>query len=153
MSVVHCNYAVHYDGTITWQVKLDGPKYHYLETGGLTFLKGLGFCSGSVTITDQGVTTTGTIGGSGLVAVEFDENAQVGKYYVVTAACPSVAGMGSPVTPPQLDGREHQSYPQPSTLTPGNPLKGSTTSHPDDDPVNGASSTVIVTWDLTKAKP
>ena len=151
-SVVHCNYAVLYDGTMDWEVRLDGPKYHRVETVSVTIQKGIGTCSGSVTETDQGVTKTGTIGGRGIVAVEFDQDADVGKYYLVTAACPSVAGMGSPVTPPELDGREYHSDKQPSTLTPGSALKGMTTSHPDDDPVNGATSLVKVTWDLKKTK-
>jgi hypothetical protein len=151
-SVVHCNYAVLYDGTMDWEVRLAGPKYHRVEAVSVTIQKGIATCSGSVTETDQGVTKTGTIGGRGIVAVEFDQDADVGKYYLVTAACPSVAGMGSPVTPPELDGREYHSDKQPSTLTPGSNLKGITTSHPDEDPVNGVTSSVKVTWDLTKTK-
>jgi hypothetical protein len=146
--VVHCNYAAHYSGTVDYTNRLDGPSYHRVESVSVTFQKGVAMCSGSVTETDASGTKTGTIGGPGLIAVEFDQDSDVGKYYEVTAACPSAAGMGSPVTPPELDGREYKSYKQPSTLKPGDALSGTTTSHPDDDPVNGARSTVQVSWNI-----
>jgi hypothetical protein len=154
--VVHCNYAALYDGSVEWEVKLESRNSRRIETVTVTITKGVATCRGSVTVTEQGVTTSGTIGGGGIVAVEFDRTGDIpvggGKYYLVTAACPSVAGMGSPVTPPTLDGREYHSDKQPSTLIPGSALKGTTTSSPDDDPVNGVKSLVRVTWDLTKAK-
>ena len=149
-SVVHCNYAALYSGSVSWDVTANAAKYHRVEKVTVTVVHGVATCDGTVSETDQGVTQTGTIKGTGMIAVEFDKDTDVGKHYIVTAACPSVAGMGSPVTPAQLDGREHGSYKQPSDLAPGSPLKGSTSSHPDDDPANGVTGTVNVSWDLKR---
>jgi hypothetical protein len=149
-SVVHCNYAALYSGSVVWEVTLTAPKFSRVEKVTVQVVRGVATCNGAVTQTDVGGTQKGSITGTGMIAVEFDEDSDVGKYYLVTAACPSEAGMGSPVTAAKLDGREYTSDKQKSALTPGSDLKGATSNDRDTDAVNGAVGRVNVGWDLKR---
>ena len=169
-TVVPCNYAHMYSGTISWTESINGPAGTFNAAVGVTVKDGVGVCTGSetsVSISQFGRTTkTGTISGKALVAVEFDYYEEVSGSanqpnrpmgYKVTAACPSAdypatpnGDAATPATPAELDGRERSSYPQLATALEQKQLKGTNSSSPEDDPVNRVTSLLVVKWDLTK---
>ena len=116
-TVVSCNYAFMYSGSISWTESTSGSAGSFKSNVDVTVKNGVGLCSGSATsvsISQFGTTSkTGAINGKALVAVEFDfyEELEVDKAnlppnlpnkqnesnpakwipmgYKVTAACPS----------------------------------------------------------------
>lgn len=169
-AVVPCNYAHLYSGTISWNESINSSTGSFNAAVGVTVKDGVGVCTGSetsVTISPFGRTSrTGTISGKALVAVEFDSYEEVSGSanqpnrpmgYKVTAACPSAdypaTPDGSPATrptPAELDGRERSSYPQPATVVEQKQLNGTNASSPEEDTVNGVSSSLVVKWDLKR---
>jgi hypothetical protein len=151
MSVVSCNYAYLYSGSFNWSYSLNGSQSQSLEQVQVGINNGVGNCQGTVRVTEHGRTTTGTIAGPALVAVEFERDSVNNIVYNITVACPSVAGMGSPVQPAELGHHDLSTYPQPSTGIAQHVIKGgSNYPAPETDPVNGVTGTVQVTWALTR---
>jgi len=180
MNVVTCNYSDHYSGNLQWtEVRTlnnsSGSNDSYAQlTIGVTVnvTGGVAFCDGTYTDTtaarDAGKLigfsgSHGAIHGQGLFAVEFNMNKGV---YKVTVACPSaqytyrhtdvISGQTytkqTASTPPELDGREWETFEQPASAL-GVALAGSLRdAHPDTDPSNGVSGTVSLTWTLNRVK-
>ena len=112
---------------------------------------GVADCLGTVRETSNGQTTTGQISGPGLFAVEFERDSANKLVYRITAACPTPAGMGSPVQRAELGHNDRETYQQPATAIAQKVLKGgSNYPAPETDPVNGVTGTVQVTWNIAR---
>ena len=71
--------------------------------------------------------------------------------FSITAACPTAAGMGSPVQKAELGHHDYESYQQRATTIGQKVLKGgSNYPAPETDSVNGVTGTVQVTWNITR---
>ena len=164
MKVVPCNYAHLYSGSFIWSSALTGQYGRTTVNVTVTVIKGVATCNGAQHESHPGGSITGGITGTGLFAVEFDEDDQGRQVYNITAACPSPdhpdMGAGRPA---DLGNLAQQSYPQ---LVPASAqqqisrhgvnfvaldLIGSH-SYPDPatDPDNGVSGIVRVRWDLKR---
>lgn len=154
--VVLCNYAHLYKGIFSWNDVLRGAKSSTViaVTANIDGLKVV--CSGTQTITEEGVARVWTSNGSGLVAVEFKEDDTMRKVYNITVACPSPGNADTPSERAELGHFDQQSYEQRTTaaggpIVPGVDLVGSSSEeNPANDPVNGITGTVTVKWNLKK---
>lgn len=144
--VVSCNYAYLYDGNFGWINNLQAPNSQHFEQVTITSLKGVANCIGTVREVENGVTRTGQIKGPGLIGIQFELDSLNKLVYRITGACPSVAGMGSPVRPADLsDSRE--TYEQRATVIGQTPLAGTSRyPAPETDPVNSVTGQVQVSW-------
>ena len=148
--VVSCNYAYLYSGTFYWTVSLSGPASQSSWKVQVAVNQGVAACGGTETETSNGQTTTATIGGTGLFAVEFNRGSNNQLEYVLTAACPAPPWMGAPGQPAEL-GHDPYQYidPKPATAIGQASLSGSLTyPAPETDPANGVTGTVTVSWNL-----
>ena len=108
-------------------------------------------CTGTVRETSNGQTTNGTVSGPGLFAVEFERDSTNKLVYRITAACPTAAGMGSPVEKAELGHHDQQTYEQRAASIGQKVLQGrSSYPAPETDSVNGVTGTVQVTWNVTR---
>jgi hypothetical protein len=163
--VVFCNYAHFYTGTFNWTSNLTGPGASTSETISVDILHGVASCNGTVKSTFQGRSRTGAVTGTGLVAVEFDNDTlpngdrdpKAGTVYRITVACPSPdfkATADEPATPSrpaELGDFFQQSYDQKIKAV-GLDLVGSTSyPAPDVDPLNGVNGAVQVNWSLKRS--
>lgn len=151
MKVVSCNYAQLYSGQFSWTNTLSAPGSQFHEQVTVTVKNGVANCLGTVRSTDQGQSTSGTISGPGLFAVEFERDSVDKLAYRITAACPTAAGMGSPVQPAELGHNDRETYQQRATTIGQKELKGSSSyPAPETDEVNHVTGTVQVTWNVTR---
>jgi hypothetical protein len=164
--VVPCNYAMFYSGTVAWTSGLSGPGGTESEHVQVDVVNGVASCNGSATSASLGRTRTGSITGTGLIAVEFEETdtSTTGRpspkilVYRVTVACPSPAWpatvdeAATPSRPAELGHNEQGSYNQPATGGIGMNLEGSSSiPSPDADPANGITGLVSVRWSLKRS--
>ena len=151
MKVVSCNYAHLYSGQFSWTNTLNGPASQFHEQVTVTVKDGAANCLGTVRETSNGQTTSGTVSGPGLFAVEFERDSANQVVYRITAACPTAAGMGSPVQKAELGHHDMETYQQRPATIGQKSLKGSSNyPAPETDPVNHVTGTVQVTWDITR---
>jgi hypothetical protein len=151
MKVVSCNYAHLYSGEFSWSNTIKGSASQFHEQVTVSVKNGVADCLGTVKDTDHGQTTSGTVSGPGLFAVEFERDSANQLVYRITAACPTAAGMGSPVQKAELGHHDQETYRQRATAIAQQVLKGSSNyPAPETDPVNGVTGTVQVTWNLTR---
>jgi hypothetical protein len=151
MKVVSCNYAHLYSGQFSWTNTINGPVSQFHEQVTVGVKNGVANCVGSVRETDNGQTTSGTVSGPGLFAVEFERDSTNQPVYRITAACPTPAGMGSPVQPAQLGHHDQETYKQRATMIGQKELKGSSSyPAPETDAVNHVTGNVQVTWSLAR---
>ena len=151
MKVVSCNYAYLYSGRFSWTNALNGPASQFKEQVSVSVNNGVADCLGTVHETSNGQTQNGTISGPGLFAVEFELDSANKLVYRITAACPTAAGMGSPVQPAELGHHDMTTYEQrPATIAQKTMQGTSNYPAPETDPVNGVTGTVQVTWNITR---
>ena len=151
MKVVSCNYAHLYSGQFSWSNTIDGPASQFREQVTVGVKDGVADCVGTVRETSNGQTTSGTVSGPGLFAVEFERDSTNQLVYRITAACPTAAGMGSPVQKAELGHHDYETYQQRATTIGQKVLKGgSNYPAPETDSVNGVTGTVQVTWNITR---
>lgn len=151
MRVVSCNYAYLYSGTFTWGIDLRAPKTTVTTSVTVNVTKGVATCSGTETTIDlESGTQTKSIGGDGLIAVEFVKDSADQLVYNVTAACPPPAAAGSSAVPAELGHTDMQSYPVRATSVGMNVVGASTYPAPEEDPVNNVTGTVSVRWSLLR---
>jgi hypothetical protein len=151
MKVVSCNYAYLYSGQFSWTNTINGSASQFREQVTVGVKNGVADCSGTVRETSNGQTTSGTVSGPGLFAVEFERDSANKLVYRITAACPTAAGMGSPVHPAELGHHDQQTYEQRATMIGQKTLQGSSNyPAPETDSVNGVTGTVQVTWNITR---
>jgi hypothetical protein len=151
MTVVSCNYAYLYSGQFSWENTLNGPASQFHEQVTVGVNNGVANCQGTVRETDNGQTRSGTVSGPGLFAVEFELDSTNKLVYRITAACPTAAGMGSPVQKAELGHHDYETYQQPATTIGQKVLKGgSNYPAPETDAVNNVTGTVQVTWNITR---
>jgi hypothetical protein len=167
--VVFCNYAHLYSGTFNWTSNLSGPAGSTSETVSVTITHGVAGCNGTVVSTFKGRSRTGAVTGTGLVAVEFDNDTlpngdrdpKAGEVYRITVACPSPAFQATadeaatPSRPAELGDFFQQTYDQritPPFKAPLVDLVGSTSyPAPDVDALNGVNGAVQVNWSLKRS--
>jgi hypothetical protein len=151
MKVVSCNYAYLYSGQFSWSNTINGSASQFHEQVSVGVKNGVADCVGTVRETSNGQTTSGTVSGPGLFAVEFERDSTNQLVYRITAACPTAAGMGSPVQPAELGHHDQETYQQRATTIAQKEVKGSSTyPAPETDAVNGVTGTVQVTWNITR---
>lgn len=151
MKVVSCNYAYLYSAQFSWTNTISGPASQFHEQVTVGVKNGVADCVGTVRETSNGQTTAGTVSGRGLFAVEFERDSTNQLVYRITAACPSPAGMGSPVQPAELGHHDRETYEQRATTIAQKVLKGgSNYPAPETDAVNGVTVSVQVTWNITR---
>jgi hypothetical protein len=151
MKVVSCNYAYLYSGQFSWENTISGSASRFHEQVTVGVKNGVADCVGTVQETSNGQTTSGTVSGPGLFAVEFELDSANKLVYRITAACPTAAGMGSPVQRAELGHHDQQTYEQRATGIAQKVLQGgSNYPAPETDPVNGVTGTVQVTWNITR---
>jgi hypothetical protein len=151
MKVVSCNYAYLYSGKFSWTNALNGPSSQFKEQVSVGVTNGVANCLGTVRETSNGQTVNGTVSGPGLFAVEFERDSTNRLVYRITAACPTAAGMGSPVQPAELGHHDQSTYEQRADTIGQKTLKGTSNyPAPETDPVNGVTGTVQVTWNITR---
>ena len=151
MKVVSCNYAYLYSGQFSWTNTINGPASQFREQVTVGVKNGVADCQGTVRETSNGQTTSGTVSGPGLFAVEFERDSTNKLVYRITAACPTAAGMGSPVQPAELGHHDQQTYEQRASAIGQKVLQGgSNYPAPETDSVNGVTGTVQVTWNVTR---
>lgn len=151
MKVVSCNYAHLYSGQFSWTSTLNGTASQSHEQVTVTVKNGVANCLGTVRTTDQGRTTSGTISGPGLFAVEFERDSSDKLVYRITAACPTPAGAGSPAQPAELGHNDRETYQQRATMIAQKELKGgSNYPAPETDEVNHVTGSVQVSWNITR---
>ena len=154
MKVVACNYAHLYSGVFSWNSVLKAPNSSTVivmqaDIDGLRVT-----CSGTETVTDNGVSHVMKSQGNGLVAVEFKNDEDKRPVYNITVACPSPGDADTPSQPAELGHFDQQTYDQLTTaaggpISPGVDLIGSSTyPNPDNDAVNGVTGDVVVKWSL-----
>lgn len=152
MTVVPCNYAHLYSGSFVWSGALTGTHGRTTINVTVNVIRGVASCSGAQQMSGQGNSSTGPILGSGLFAIEFEEDSLNRPVYNITAACPSPdhPDMGGPSRPAKLGHNEQQTYQQP--VDPQFVDLVGTLSYPDPatDALNGVSGTVSVRWDLKR---
>jgi len=151
MKVVSCNYAYLYSGTFSWSITLNGPASQFREQVSVGVNNGVADCLGTVQETSNGQTQNGTVSGPGLFAVEFERDSTNQLVYRITAACPTVAGMGSPVQPAELGHHDMTTYEQRAVTIAQKVMQGTSNyPAPETDPVNNVTGTVQVTWNITR---
>ena len=151
MKVVSCNYAYLYSGQFSWSNTINGSASQFREQVTVGVKNGVADCVGTVRETSNGQTTSGTVSGPGLFAVEFERDSTNQLVYRITAACPTAAGMGSPVQRAELGHHDQETYPQRATTIAQKVLQGSSNyPAPETDAVNGVTGTVQVTWNITR---
>ena len=151
MKVVSCNYAHLYSGQFSWSNTINGPASQFHEQVTVGVKNGVADCVGTVRETENGQTQSGTISGPGLFAVEFERDSADKLVYRITAACPTAAGMGSPVQKAELGHHDLETYQQRATTIAQKVLKGgSNYPAPETDAVNHVTGTVQVTWNITR---
>jgi hypothetical protein len=151
MTVVSCNYAYLYSGEFSWSNTLNGSVSQFREQVTVGVKNGVANCLGTVRETDNGQTRSGTVSGPGLFAVEFERDSTNQLVYRITAACPTAAGMGSPVQRAELGHHDQETYQQRATMIAQKVLKGgSNYPAPETDPANGVTGTVQVIWNITR---
>lgn len=151
MKVVSCNYAYLYSGQFSWTNTINGAASQFYEQVTVGVKNGVANCLGTVRETSNGQTTTGTISGPGLFAVEFERDSTNKLVYRITGACPTAAGMGSPVQPAELGHHDLETYLQRATAIAQKVLQGgSNYPAPETDTVNGVTGTVQVTWNIRR---
>lgn len=168
-AVVFCNYAFMYTGTVQWKSVLQGDYGSNTRSISVDVQGETATCDGAETEVNISMvgnqrhvtTNTGRIYGAGLIAVELTQDSLGHPAYQVTAACPS------PAWPPAM-GRsrelaelgtsyEEKSYPVRIMFRPGSPpaypgdllIGNRNEPHPDTDPTNNVSGSIVVTWKLT----
>jgi len=124
MKVVSCNYAHLYSGQFSWSNTINGPASQFHEQVTVGVKNGVADCVGTVRETENGQTQSGTISGPGLFAVEFERDSADKLVYRITAACPTAAGMGSPVQKAELGHHDVETYQQRATSIAQKELKG-----------------------------
>lgn len=151
MKVVSCNYAHLYSGQFSWTITLNGPSSQFHEQVTVSVKNGVADCLGTVRETSNGQTTSGKVSGPGLFAVEFELDSTDKLVYRITAACPTAAGMGSPVQPAELGHHDLETYKQRATAIAQKVLQGSSNyPAPETDEANRVTGTVQVTWNITR---
>ena len=151
MTVVSCNYAYLYSGQFSWENTINSANSQFHEQVTVGVNNGVANCVGTVRETNNGQTQSGTVSGPGLFAVEFERDSTNQLVYRITAACPSPAGMGSPVQPAELGHHDRETYEQRATTIAQKVLKGgSNYPAPETDAVNGVTVSVQVTWNITR---
>ena len=151
MKVVSCNYAYLYTGQFSWTNTINGSASQFREQVTVGVKNGVADCTGTVRETSNGQTTSGTVSGPGLFAVEFERDSTNKLVYRITAACPTAAGTGSPAQPAELGHHDQQTYEQRATTIGQKVLQGSSNyPAPETDAVNGVTGTVQVTWNITR---
>ena len=151
MTVVSCNYAYLYSGQFSWSNTINGSASQFHEQVTVGVKNGVADCVGTVKETSNGQTTTGTIAGAGLFAVEFERDSANQLVYRITAACPTAAGMGSPVQRAELGHHDMETYQQRATTIGQKVIQGASNyPAPETDPVNGVTGTGQVTWNITR---
>ena len=151
MKVVSCNYAYLYSGQFSWTNTINGSESQFREQVTVGVKNGVADCVGTVRETSNGQTTSGTISGPGLFAVEFERDSTNQLVYRITAACPTAASAGSPAQPAELGHHDQQTYEQRATTIAQKVLQGSSNyPAPETDAVNGVTGTVQVTWNITR---
>ena len=151
MTVVSCNYAYLYSGQFSWENTINSANSQFHEQVTVGVNNGVANCVGTVRETNNGQTQSGTVSGPGLFAVEFERDSTDSLVYRITAACPTAAGMGSPVQKAELGHHDYETYQQRATEIGQKVLKGgSTYPAPETDTVNGVTGTVQVTWNVTR---
>jgi len=151
MKVVSCNYAYLYSGQFSWTNVIKSSESNLNEQVTVGVNKGAANCLGTVVETEHGRSTTRTISGPGLFAVEFERDSANKLVYRITAACPTAAGEGSPAQKAELGHNDRESYQQKATSIGQDVLEGgSSYPAPETDPSNGVTGTVKVSWRLTK---
>jgi hypothetical protein len=151
MKVVSCNFAYLYSGQFSWSNTIKGPASQFHEQVTVTVKNGVADCLGTVRETSNGQTTTGTVSGPGLFAVEFERDSTNKLVYRITAACPTPAGMGSPVQPAELGHHDLETYQQRATTMAQKEVQGTSNyPAPETDALNGVTGTVQVTWHITR---
>lgn len=151
MKVVSCNYAYLYTGRFSWTISLNAPASQFKEQVAVSVNNGVANCLGTVHETSNGQTQSGTVSGPGLFAVEFVLDSANNNVYRITAACPSVAGMGSPVQPAELGHHDMTTYEQAASAIAQKVMQGTSNyPAPETDPVNNVTGVVQVTWNITR---
>ena len=151
MKVVSCNYAHLYSGEFSWTNTLNGPSSQFHEQVTVSVKNGVADCLGTVRETSNGQTTSGKVSGPGLFAVEFERDSADKLVYRITAACPTAAGMGSPVQRAELGHHDQETYQQRATAIAQKVLQGgSNYPAPETDEVNHVTGTVQVAWNITR---
>ena len=151
MTVVSCNYAYLYSGQFSWENTINGPASQFHEQVTVGVNNGVANCAGTVRETSNGQTQSGTVSGPGLFAVEFELDSANKLVYRITAACPTAAGMGSPVQKAELGHHDYETYQQRAATIGQKVLLGNSTyPAPETDSVNGVTGTVQVTWNITR---
>lgn len=151
MKVVSCNYAYLYSGQFSWTNTITASASQFHEQVTVSVKNGVADCLGTVRETDNGQTTAGTVSGRGLFAVEFERDSANKLVYRITAACPTPAGMGSPVQPAELGHHDRETYQQRATTIGQKVLQGgSNYPAPETDSANGVTGSVQVTWNITR---
>ena len=151
MKVVSCNYGYLYSGQFSWANTIKGSASQFHEQVTVSVKNGVADCLGTVRETSNGQTTNGTVSGPGLFAVEFERDSANKLVYRITAACPTAAGMGSPVQAAELGHHDVETYQQRATTIGQKVVKGSSNyPAPETDEVNGVTGTVQVTWNITR---
>lgn len=151
MKVVSCNYAYLYSGQFSWTNTIKGPASQFYEQVTVGVKNGVADCLGTVRETSNGQTTAGTVSGPGLFAVEFERDSANKLVYRITAACPTAAGMGSPVQRAELGHHSLETYEQRATTIAQKVIQGSSNyPAPETDEANGVTGTVQVTWNIAR---
>jgi len=160
-TVVWCNFAHLYSGSLSWKIDLRGVHGSNQISIEVTVDAGEAWCTGSEIETGPAGPWRGTITGPGLIGVEF-LSASGGKLeYRITVACPT------PEFPDHADGSQGQAS-EPAELGNGYSIEtytqaaaemnqlelsgGRTYPAPETDPVNGVTGSVSLTWKLTRTK-
>ena len=151
MTVVSCNYAYLYSGQFSWENTIKSATSQFHEQVTVSVNNGVADCVGAVRETNNGQTQSGTVSGPGLFAVEFERDSTNQLFYRITAACPTAAGMGSPVQKAELGHHDYETYEQRATMIGQKDLLGNSTyPAPETDSVNGVTGTVQVTWTIRR---
>ncbi len=168
-AVVFCNYAFMYTGTFGWRSILQGDYGSNTRSITVNIQGESATCDGAETEVSISIvgnqrhatTNTGRIYGDGLIGVELLQDSLGRPAYQVTVACPSPAwpaAMGRSREPAELGtSYEEKTYPVRIIFPPGSPpqypgdtLVGNRNEpHPDTDPANNVSGSIVVTWKLT----
>lgn len=144
---VQCNYAQWYTGKISWSHTIIAPNAQHYDNATVSVTNGVASCNGGVREVDHGQTTSGSINGPGLIGIQFMLDSANKLVYRIIGACPTAAGMGSPVQPADLDHNSMETYEQRATKIEQQLLADSVSyPAPEVDPVNNVTGTVVVVW-------